>query len=49
MGQLLLGKSSTISNSDDELVGMIKDNPAGNGTESTPIVLIRLAEPVVCN
>ena len=48
MGQLLLGKSSAINYSDDELVGMVKDNSAGNGTESTPIVLIRLsAEPVV--
>lgn len=41
MGQLLLGKSEGIPFSDDILLGMIRDNPAGNGTEGTPIVLIR--------
>ena len=41
MGQLLLGKSSNITLTDSELVGLIKDNPAGNGTEGTPIVLVR--------
>lgn len=48
MGQVLLGKSSSISYSDDELVGMIRDNPAGNGTEGTPLILIRpLSEAAV--
>lgn len=42
MGQLLLGKCSGILHTDDELLKMVRDNPAGNGTESTPIVLIRL-------
>ena len=41
MGQILLGKSSDITLSDVELVGLVRDNPAGNGTEGTPIVLIR--------
>lgn len=49
MGQLLLGKSNDISLPENELLGLIRDNPAGNGTEGTPIVLIRekKAEDVV--
>ena len=45
MGQLLLGKSDGIPFSDDALLGMVRDNPAGNGTEGTPIVLIREKKP----
>ena len=41
MGQLLLGKSNSVKLSNDMLVELIRDNPAGNGTEGTPIVLIR--------
>ena len=51
MGQLLLGKNDDISLSDDELLGLIRDNPAGNGTEGTPIVLIRekVSDPLLTN
>lgn len=40
-GQEILGKSSTIAFSDEELKAMIKDNPAGQEKELTPLVLIR--------
>ncbi len=41
LGQVILGKSDDIEKDDENLVQMISDNPAGQGRETTPIVLIR--------
>lgn len=41
LGQEVLGHSSDIKLSDEELKGLIKDNPSGQGKELTPIILIR--------
>ena len=43
LGQELLGYSDVITESEEELLGMIKDNPAGQGKQTTPIILIRKA------
>lgn len=40
-GQEILGKSSDITLSDEQLIEIIKDNPAGQGKECTPFILIR--------
>ncbi len=39
----ILGKSDAITNTEDELRKMIKDNPAGQDKTLTPLVLIREA------
>ena len=41
LGQEILGMSDDIKDRKEELLGMIRDNPAGQGREQTPIVLIR--------
>ena len=41
LGQEILGKSSDVTLSDEELKELIKDNPSGQGKELTPIILIR--------
>lgn len=41
LGQEILGKSDGIHMTNEELRGLIKDNPAGQGKERTPIILIR--------
>lgn len=41
LGQEILGKSNDIILSYQELKELIKDNPAGQGREQTPIILIR--------
>lgn len=41
LGQVILGKSDDIEKDNETLVQMISDNPAGQGRETTPIVLIR--------
>lgn len=41
LGQEILGYSSDIKLSEEELLGLIKDNPSGQGKELTPIILIR--------
>ena len=41
LGQEILGHSSDITLSNDELKGLIKDNPSGQGKQLTPIILIR--------
>lgn len=41
LGQEVLGYSQSITASQEELLGMIKDNPAGQGKQTTPIILIR--------
>ena len=41
LGQVILGKSDDIKFDDEMLVAMIKDNPAGQGRETTPLILIR--------
>jgi hypothetical protein len=41
IGQLVLGKSSDLEMTKEELRELIRDNPAGQGHESTPIILIR--------
>ena len=41
LGQEILGKSSDLEGKDETLKAMIKDNPAGQGKECTPIILIR--------
>ncbi len=40
-GQEILGKSDDITLTDEQLRGLIKDNPAGQGKELTPFILIR--------
>ena len=40
LGQEILGHSSDITLSNDELKGLIKDNPSGQGKQLTPIILI---------
>ncbi len=40
----ILGKADAIEASEDELKGMIKDNPAGQAKTLTPIILIRESE-----
>lgn len=40
-GQVILGKSDDIGAEDEVLAQMIRDNPAGQGQERTPIILIR--------
>lgn len=44
LGQELLGKSDAISLSYSELLSLIKDNPAGQGRQCTPLILIREAK-----
>lgn len=41
LGQTILGYATSIKYPLNQLLGMIKDNPAGQGREQTPIVLIR--------
>ena len=41
LAQELLGKCSAIQESEADLMAMIADNPCGNGTQLTPMVLIR--------
>lgn len=43
LGQELLGYSSKMQEelTEEEMLGIIKDNPAGQGKELTPIILIR--------
>ena len=41
LAQELLGKCAAIPEGADELMAMIRDNPCGNGTQLTPMVLIR--------
>lgn len=41
LGQEILGKSDDVKLGDKVLKQMIKDNPAGQGQQRTPIVLIR--------
>ncbi len=40
-GQVILGKSKDIKFDDKILVQMIRDNPAGQGQQKTPLILIR--------
>ncbi|MGN0518777.1 MAG: F420-0--gamma-glutamyl ligase [Acutalibacteraceae bacterium] len=51
LGQEILGYSDDITLTPEELKGLIRDNPSGQGSELTPIILIRKkpaddAEPV---
>lgn len=41
LGQELLGYSSDITLSEEELIALVGDNPCGQGRETTPIILIR--------
>ncbi len=41
LGQELLGCSDSITLSEKELLGLIRDNPAGQGRQCTPLILIR--------
>ena len=41
LGQEILGKSDDIVLSNNELKEIIRDNPAGQGKQQTPIILIR--------
>ncbi len=41
LGREILGKSDDIEINDNELKEIIKDNPAGQGRELTPLILIR--------
>ena len=41
VGQELLGHSNGIPLSEQEMLGLIRDNPAGQGRQCTPLILIR--------
>lgn len=41
LGQEILGQSDKLKYTEKQLLGMIKDNPAGQGKEMTPLILIR--------
>lgn len=41
LGQEVLGYSSDITLSEEELLGLIRDNPCGQGQQTTPLILIR--------
>ena len=41
LGQEILGRSSDLTLSDEALRQLIRDNPAGQGKECTPFILIR--------
>lgn len=41
LGQEVLGHSSDIVLTEEELKGLIKDNPSGQGKQLTPLILIR--------
>ncbi len=41
LGQEMLGKSSDITLSDEQLLEIIADNPAGQGRECTPFIIVR--------
>ncbi len=41
LGQEILGYSSDITLTEEELLGLIKDNPTGQGQQTTPLILIR--------
>lgn len=41
LGQELLGYSSDITLTEEELLGLIRDNPTGQGQQTTPLILIR--------
>ena len=41
LAQELLGKCEALQESEADLMAMIADNPCGNGTQLTPMVLIR--------
>lgn len=41
LAQELLGKCEALDESEADLMAMIADNPCGNGTQLTPMVLIR--------
>jgi hypothetical protein len=41
LGVEILGKSHDINYSENELIGMIKDNPAGQSAQQTPMILVR--------
>ena len=41
LGQEILGYSQAITLTEHELKELIKDNPAGQGKQQTPIILIR--------
>lgn len=41
LGREILGKSEDIKLSYEEIKEIIKDNPAGQGRELTPLILIR--------
>ncbi len=44
LGQVILGKSDDIKFDNEFLEKLIKDNPAGQGRQKTPIILIRKSE-----
>lgn len=44
LGQEILGYSSDIALSEEQLKQMIRDNPSGQGKELTPLILIREKE-----
>ncbi len=41
LGQEILGYSSDIKLSQEELLSLVKDNPTGQGQQTTPLILIR--------
>ena len=41
LGVEILGHSSTLPFTDGQLCSLIRDNPAGQSTQMTPLILIR--------
>lgn len=46
-GREILGKSDDINISDEILKQIIKDNPAGQGRQQTPLILVREKEDII--
>ncbi|GHU82329.1 hypothetical protein AGMMS50284_4020 [Clostridia bacterium] len=49
LGQEILGYSSDLTLTEEELVALVADNPSGQGKELTPLILIRPIENFEAN
>lgn len=49
LGQEVIGHSDDIKLTEEELKGLIRDNPTGQGHEQTPLILIRKNQQIKNN
>lgn len=49
LGQEILGHSGDITMPVEELIGLVADNPSGQGKELTPLILVRSSESFIQN